>query len=297
MRRVAIAAAFALIVVGADLVLPVAPDHLVGRDTRVYWGALAAADPYVDSQLGVLGSYLYSPAVLTLLAPLGVLGWHGFLFAWTAILTLAALWLIEQLHPAMRRWWPLLAAVAVADVWGGNIHVLLGLAIIVALRSPSAWAVLVLTKVTPSVGLLWLVARPEWMALGLVVVAVALVVGVSMLADPTLWPAWVSMLVSQDRPVGFAIPIPLPLRLAAVVPLVAWAATTDRRWVLVVATWLALPAIWPISAAMLLGAAALWEPRPVVAAAPDAWVLRLRHLAASVRRFRSHRAQHAGRRA
>ncbi len=297
MRRVAMAAALAFIVVGADLVLPVAPDHLVGWDTRVYWSALTAADPYVDSQLGVLGSYLYSPAVLTLLAPLGVLGWHGFLFAWTALLTLAAIWLLEQRHPAIRRWWPLLAALAIIDIWGGNIHVLLGMATVLALRSPSTWAVMALTKVTPSIGLLWLVARREWSGLGLAVVAVATVVGISMLGDPTLWPAWLSMLVGQDHPVGFAVPIPLPLRLAAAAPLIGWAATTDRRWLLVVASWLALPAIWPTSAAMLLGAAALWEPRPAVVVDPDSWAVRLRRLTASVRRFRARRAQHAGRRA
>jgi hypothetical protein len=292
MRRVAIATAFAFIVVGADLVLPVAPDHLVGWDTRVYWSALAATDPYAASQLGVLGSYLYSPAVLTLLAPLGVLGWHGFLFVWTGVLSLAGLWLIEEVHPAIRRWWPLLAVLAIGDIWGGNIHVLLGLGIVLAFRSPTAWAVPVLTKVTPSIGLLWLVARREWASLGLAIVAVAVVVGISMVADPTLWPAWVSMLVSQERPVGFAVPIPLPLRLAAVVPLIAWAATTERRWLLVVAAWLALPAIWPTSAAMLLGAAALWEPRPALAGASDPWISRLRVLAASVQAFRTRRARH-----
>ena len=37
----------------------------------------------------------------------------------------------------------------------GNIHILLGVAIAIGFRWPAAWAFVLLTKVTPGIGLLW----------------------------------------------------------------------------------------------------------------------------------------------
>jgi hypothetical protein len=252
----------AAIVTLADLVLAaVQPARIVAWDARVYWDALVLDDPYSGAQLGVLGSYLYSPAFLALLAPAELLGWHLFLFAFTAAGAASAGWLVEQADPRVRRWWPILAAAAIVELWAGNIHLFLAAAIVIGLRSGAGWTAVVLTKVTPAVGIVWHLVRREWRALAVTVGAVTAVVAVTLPAGPELWPGWIGMLTTQERPMSFVmLPIPLPLRLAAATLVVAWAALADRRWVVPIACLLALPGIWPISLAMALGAAALWRP-------------------------------------
>ena len=259
----------ALVVTVADLVLGIvfasSSGRLVAWDARVYWDALVLDDPYAHSRLGVLGSYLYSPAFLVLLAPLELLGWHAFLFAFTACGAAAGTWLLESAEPSARRAWPLLAVAAVSDLWAGNIHLLLAASIVLGLRSGASWAFPAVTKVTPAVGALWHVARREWRAAGGAMVALGVVVVLSLPAGPDLWLGWLRMLTTQAHPVGFTLlPVPLPLRLAGAAVLVAWAAREDRRWAVPVVCLLALPAIWPTSLALLLGTAALWRPTPVV---------------------------------
>ena len=51
---------------------------------------------------------------------------------------------------------------------------------------------------------------------------------------------------------GSAIPVPLWLRLPAGALLVAWGASTDRRWTVPVAAMLALPAMWYGGLCMIL---------------------------------------------
>ena len=51
---------------------------------------------------------------------------------------------------------------ATVELAGGNISLLLAVAIVVGFRWPAAWAFVLLTKVTPGIGLLWFVVRREW---------------------------------------------------------------------------------------------------------------------------------------
>jgi hypothetical protein len=51
----------------------------------------------------------------------------------------------------------------------GNIHAFMGLAVIAGLRWPGFWAFMLLTKVTPGVGLLWFVFRREWRSLAIAI--------------------------------------------------------------------------------------------------------------------------------
>lgn len=274
------------IVTAFDAGLPPHPGGIVAWDAAVYWQGLANGEPYAQSQVGVLGSYLYSPAFLDLLAPARVLGWHAFLFVWTAVLAFAGLWLLGQAAGRIGRVaWLLAVAAVLADLWAGNVHLLLGVATVLALRSPTGWAVPLLTKVTPAVGVAWHLARREGTALSAAVLALGAVVAVSAVADGRLWLDWLDMLLNQDRPVGLALPIPLAPRVATALLLVGWAATSRRAWVVPVAAWFALPAIWPTSVAMLVGSAALLEPREAAAPAED-WLTRLRAIARRLRLLR-----------
>ena len=233
----------------------------VAWDALVYWEALGRPDPYASSQVGVIGSYLYSPAFLLLLAPLAITGWHGFLFVLTGVLAACAVWLSDAVPVAARPWWPVLGFLAVADIWAGNVHLPLTVAIVLGVRSGPAWAGVALTKVTPAVGVLWHVVRRDWRAVRAAAVAFVLVVGASLVVGIEPWLGWFAMLTAQGDPVGFALlPLPLPIRLVAAALVLAWAAAHDRPWVVPLGCLLAMPAIWPTGLVMVMGAVALAPP-------------------------------------
>ncbi len=236
-----------------------ASDGAYGFDAFSYWRPGHYGPSLYDgvATTGGLGMFRYAPPFATVVAPLSVLDWQAFLWTWTVLILGVTLWLSGP-----RRFWLGLAIVLVfPEVYFGNIHVLLAAAIVVGFRHPAAWSFVLLTKVTPAVGLLWFVVRREWRALGVAAGATALVVGVSMLAggiEP--WRAWLASLgATQSTPadntfLGF---VPLPVRLAGAAALVAWGGSTDRRWTVLVAAVLALPTIWGHGPAMLVGLLAL----------------------------------------
>lgn len=121
-------------------------------------------------------------------------------------------------------------------------------------RYPWTWSFVLLTKVTPGIGLVWFAVRREWRALAIAVGATALVAGVSFVLAPWMWREWIELLVAEaGKPMApKAIPIPLWMRLPVALLVVAWGARTDRPWTVAVAAWLAIPAMWWYSSVMLL---------------------------------------------
>lgn len=246
-------------------------DWPTGREALCYWAPSLVA-PYAQSDWTAPLAYVYSPAFLQALEPLRILPWLAFLAAWTAILLGAVRWLVGP------RLWPLGILLAAPEIAGGNIHLLLAVAIVAGFRWPGAWAFALLTKVTPGIGLLWFAARGEWRHVAAALAATAAVVVASAAVDPGSWVEWAGVLAaSTDRTMGTwsAVGIPLALRLPVAVAVIAWGARTDRRWAVPVGALLALPAVWFGSLAMLLaviplrkGAAAggpagrMPEPRP-----------------------------------
>ena len=218
-------------------------------DARAYWLA-DAVHPYLNSGGGEPNAYLYSPAFLQLIAPLRALPWQWFGFAW---LTITAATLV-----VLTRHWlliMLLIPITGIELAVGNIHFLLAAAVIVGVRYPAAWSFVLLTKVTPGVGLVWFVVRKEWRHLGIALGATALVVALSFALAPEQWPAWIQSL-SRNGHQQFPYPLfPVPLwtRLGLAVALIAWGARSDRRWTLLVGAMLALPILWPANLAMLVG--------------------------------------------
>ena len=145
------------------------------------------------------------------------------------------------------------------EIWGGNIHLLLALAIVLGFRWPGAWAAVLLTKVTPGIGLLWFAARREWRALAIALgTTLAVVVG-SWLLAPDLWSAWLSMLLREAG--GQAsqghIPVPIWVRLPLAALLTVYAARRDARWLMPVVVLLAMPVLWWGSLSVLIGSVAL----------------------------------------
>jgi hypothetical protein len=221
-----------------------------GHDAHDYWLAARAADPYATAfAWGQPGAYVYSPAFLQAFAPLLALPWQPFVTVWSAIALGALAWLAR---PAA-----LLAMLIVAlpEIWGGNIHLLLAVAIVLGFRYPAAWAFVVLTKVTPGIGLLWFALRREWRHLAIALGATAVIAAASYIIEPQLWPDWFAALAGNARTDPFVlgvIPIPLALRLPVALALLLWAAPRNQRWAVPVACMLALPAWWIGGLTMLL---------------------------------------------
>lgn len=227
-------------------------------DAEAYWG-IELGELYRGTQLGDQDAFLYSPAVAWLFLPFSWLPYEVF-YAFLAAANLSALvWLIG----------PELAAVALLiqpvsnEVARGNIHLLLAVAIVVGFRYPAAWAWVLLTKVSPGVGLLWFAFRRDWRRLAHGLGWTALVVAISFLIAPELWSRWFAMLaanVGSTRPSFLEIPV-LP-RLLAGAALLALGAWRNRPAIVPVVAMLALPAIWVNSLAMLVAIIPLWRAPP-----------------------------------
>lgn len=225
-----------------------------GMEAISYWANHLDA-PYAHSDWTKPAAYVYSPAFLQLVAPIAALPWALFMAVWTAIMLVAVRFLTGP------RLFALGALLAVVELSGGNISLLLAAAMVVGFRYPAAWAFVILTKVTPGIGLLWFVVRKEWRQLGIALGATAAVVAVSFVLMPGAWVEWVRVLVKVAGRDGTwaAIPIPFIARLPFAIAIVVWGARTDRRWTVPVAGMLALPALWYGGLSMLLAVIVLRE--------------------------------------
>ena len=256
-ERVGIIAAVAIWLVVSAFGEPWSRFLITGQDARCYWVPGFDA-PYALSEWTAPIAYVYSPAFLQLLAPLKLLDWEPFLGLWTILLLLAVRFLSGP------RLFALAIAVAVPELIGGNIHLLVAVAIVVGFRYPAAWSLILLTKVTPGVGLLWFAVRREWHALAIALGATAAIVAVSLAVDPRAWLEWIGVIggsVGKTNGTWAAIPIPLWFRLPIAAAVVVWGARTNRRWAVPVAAMLALPALWYGGLAMLLAVIPLRDPR------------------------------------
>jgi hypothetical protein len=220
-----------------------------GQDARCYYQA-TLADPYLHSSWNDPIAYVYSPAFLQLVSPLTVLPWQAFMAVWTALLIGAVRFLTGPRLLAAGLLFPFTAM----EVAGGNVSLLLAVAIVVGFRWPAAWALVLLTKITPGIGLLWFAVRREWRSLFIALAATVLVVTVSAVVLPAAWRQWLDVIVANAAKGGTwaSVPVPLVIRLPAAVALVVWGARTDRRWTVPVASMLALPALWYGGLSMLL---------------------------------------------
>jgi hypothetical protein len=227
-----------------------------GQDAFAYWHATQTVAPY-GADAGSWGAYLYSPAFLQILSPILALPWPVFFAIWTGIM-MAALLLLTG--PVL-----LIVALPVAffEIWGGNIHILLALAIVLGFRWPATWSFVLLTKVTPGVGLIWFAVRREWRSLAIALGATAAIAGISLVINPGLWQSWIDLLLREAGGTASSghIPIPLLYRLPFAVILAVYAARTDRKWLVPVVCFLAMPVLWWGSVTVLIGCIAVERER------------------------------------
>jgi hypothetical protein len=189
------------------------------------------------------------------------ISWPAFLGMWTILLLVSLGW--------MGRRWTLLLLLfppVLGELWLGNLNILLGAAIVLGMRWPATWSFVLLTKITPGVGLVWFLVRREWRNLAIALGATVAIVGVSFALAPWLWSDFIEASRTQvsatvDVP-RQAVPIALPLRLAVAAVLVAWAARTDRAWIVPIAAGLAVPFLWWNAFAVMVAAVPLYAWRP-----------------------------------
>jgi hypothetical protein len=221
-------------------------------DLRAYWVA-DVASPYGLSEMGTPDAYLYSPAFLQAFSPLQLVPWE----AVQAVMMLAHFAAIAWLAP-----WMMVFPGVIDDTVRGNVNTFLGLAIVLGLRyNGAAWAFVLLTKVTPAVGIAWHLVRREWGPLAQATVATAAIVAVSLILNPVLWGEWIGVLASNDGAIAIAmVPGPLPLRVLAGVGLVMLGAWRGWAWMVPVGSFVAMPNTAPQSSAILAAVPKLTRP-------------------------------------
>jgi Glycosyltransferase family 87 len=231
-------------------------------DAHAYWNT-DLATVYQGYFLGGPG-YAYSPVFVDLMAVLHALPWPLFSALWTASLLAVLGWIVRQSPPG---WQLPLFSLGLPDALIGNVHILMAAAIVLGFRYAGAWAVILLTKVTPGIGLIWFAVRREWRPFIVALGATALLALGSYLLTPYLWPRWIGALwANRDAPAIFFPNLPVLPRLPVALAIGVWAARTDRRWALILAAFVALPNIWFQSLALLTGIGPLV---PAAVPAPD----------------------------
>jgi hypothetical protein len=228
-----------------------------GMDARCYW-APDISNPYLHSTWTEQIAYPYSPVFLQVLQPLRLLPWQAFMAVWAAILMAAMVYLTGPRFILLG-----LACFGLMEIWGGNIEMLIALAVVLGFRWPATWAFVLLTKITPGVGLLWFAVRREWRSLAVALGATAAVVAVSAAVAPDQWLQWREVLFSNVGKNGTwaAVPVPFLVRFPVALVLVIWGARTDRRWTVPVSAMLALPALWYGGLSIVLATLPLLEVR------------------------------------
>jgi Glycosyltransferase family 87 len=223
-------------------------------DARGWWAA-PLPNPYVVTEYDLGQGFFFSPPVAFLFYPLTLVPWPVFAALWTAAM-------FATIYAFVGRW--AFLALLIPPVWweisSGNISLLVGLAVATGFRYPSAWAFVLLTKITPGVGLLWFLVRREWRNLAVAIGATAAFVCLTALLVPNLWLQWLGLMgdnAGSEGPGYFTIPVSLPVRLALAAILVTWGALTDRRWTVIAAAILGTPVLWYNALAGLLAVLAL----------------------------------------
>ena len=240
-----------------------------GGDAHIYW-ANRLPDPYTIRSYEALDGFFYSPAFAQALYLPTALPWHAFLTAWTAVILAAVYWMVGP--------WALPAMLFLPiplEIYFGNVNLLFAAVIIGGFRYPALWALPILTKVTPGIGVLWFAFRGEWRSFGIAIGATAAIVAVSFVLAPALWTDWASLLTANGGASGGIEVPPLSIRMPVAIVVLSWAARTDRAWVLPIVVLVASQRIWPASLSVLIAVPVLYY-RPPALTKPHALFAHLR---------------------
>lgn len=207
-----------------------------GYDFFAYW-SVNPADPYTIKE--GFGAFHYAPPLVWLVGPLKLVPWPAAYWLWFGLLFLVLVWLARDWALAWLAFPPV-----VLELYHGNIHLLIGAALVLMLRRPPAFLFLALSKVSPGIVALWWLVRREWRSLAIALGASATVIALSFALAPALWWEYLTHISSEANHAPNLIPIPLALRLPFAAGIAVLAARLDRPWLLAPAIVLALPLLW-----------------------------------------------------
>ena len=240
-------------------------------DARCFYDA-DPANPYWRTAF----AFFYSPAAAQAMVPLHLLSFEAFVALVRAAELVALFALTGPLLPLVVFWSPV-----ASELNAANINLLIVAVGVWGLRWPALWSFVLLTKVTPGIGLLWFAARREWRQLAIAVGATGAIAVLSLALAPGLWLDWIAFMTTIQPSDG----VPLWARVLGAALLVVWGGRTDRRWTVVLAVVIATPRTIPDDPgdagrpALLRAATSRSDPnmasvgggrRPIEAAARDA---------------------------
>jgi hypothetical protein len=215
-------------------------------DAHAYW----VADPqhlYPHLELARDG-YYYTPAFELFVSWTRVIPFEVFVALYRAILLAAVVYMAGPFTLFV-----LLTNPVGSEINAGNIQILMALAIVWGFRHPWTWAFVLVTKVTPGVGLIWFAVRREWRNLAIVGAATAALVGASLLLSGGQWPAYIALISQGAAPAAKPYYLTLFDRLPWAIALVTVGALGNWKWTVPAAACLALPVFYPISWSLMLG--------------------------------------------
>lgn len=216
-------------------------------DAAWYWHA----DPhnlYPHPELAEHNGYNYSPAFEYVVGWGRLLPFDVFVAIWRLILIASLVYLAGPFTL-----FAILTMPVASEINAGNIQLLLALAVVLGFRWSATWAFVLLTKVSPGIGLLWFAMRRQWRMLAIAAAVTGIVALVSLVQNPSAWRGWIALITSGQQPSVAPFYLPLGVRLPFALAFVAVAGFTGRRWPVVVGATLALPVFYTISPSMLVG--------------------------------------------
>jgi hypothetical protein len=216
-------------------------------DAHYYWAAVPG-NLYPHPELAEKNGYNYSPAFELVVGWGRLLPFDAFVAIWRAILLAALVYLAGPFTIFV-----LFLSPVTSEVNAGNIQILLALAVVLGFRWPATWAFVLLTKVSPGVGLLWFVVRREWRKLAIALGATAALAAVSLVLWSDQWPGYLRLITSGQTPAVSPFYLSLYQRLPFAIALVVVGAWRGWRWTVPVAATLALPVFYYTSLSMLVG--------------------------------------------
>ena len=227
------------LVVGALLGVGYAVFQVRPNDGGLFWSAGHSAH-YYGAVWSFDAAFVYPPPLAQWA---GLFPWVMFIVPWM-VLVFASLWYATRWLAA-----PIVVIGALASVLGGddlrfmaspfiqsavgNPQAIIAAAIVLGFRHPATWAVVVLTKIGPGLGLTWFLARREWRSFAIACVATATVAALSFAAAPAAWAEFLGFAaanVETTSPLP-VVPVPLIVRVPMALALVFWGARTiDDGW-------------------------------------------------------------------
>ena len=217
-------------------------------DVRAYWVA-DPSNPYAAALSGqTTNAYLYSPAFEFVVGWWRGIPFEVFVAIWRAILLALLVWMAGPFTIFV-----LFTVPVASEINAGNIQIMLAAAIVIGFRFPAAWSFVLLTKLTPGIGLLWFAIRRRWRDLAIAFGATAAIAAVSFVLNPGLWFDYVSLLTGSPAPSVAPYYLPFWVRIGPAVAFIVFGGLKGYRWPVVVGSTLALPVFYTISPAMLVG--------------------------------------------